>query len=339
MRRSDACEPPARDLMTRALRAFLVGACVALASAVGCQPPPAGALSVAAASAGPTDRARFTIDLARTRLLGAAHGVLLVGYDVEAMGPDETVEFLARAAALHRELGAAATFFPTGLTLEGQAATFRELDRDPLFEVETHTYTHERLTALAERRPEGDTFLPAASPAALARSLDQTARVARSVLGRANRGMTAPYGVYRGLVHRADLLEQLHALGVRFVRSYSRNADDWQPVPFDVQPFWYALQGYPDMLEIPIQGWQDVLWREANGWDDLAGYRALVDRELDLVSSRDLVWSYCGHDWGSLRADPDLTLLRHLLEGARRRGIVMATHAAFYDAARAIAEN
>ncbi len=279
------------------------------------------------------DPASFTIDLARSPLLGAAHGILLIGYDVEAMGPDETVEFLAKAAALHRALHAPATFFPTGLTLEAQAPTFQALDRDPLFDVETHTYTHERLKPLLERGPDGVRFYPAAEPAALTASLMHTASAARSVLGHVNLGMTAPYGAYRGLGDRPDLLAQLHGLGIRFVRSYSRDADDYQPVPFEVQPFWYAVQGFPDMLEVPIQGWQDVLWREPHGWNDLAGYSRLLDEEIATTARGNRVWSYCGHDWGSLRADPDLTLLRHLIEKARESGVVIATHAAFYEAA------
>ena len=281
----------------------------------------------------PIDPSRFTIALDRTPLMSQGHGVLLVGYDVEAIGPDETVEFLRKAVALHRELGAPATFFPTGLTLETVAASFLAIAGDSAFDVEMHTYTHERLKPLFERTPAGTRFLPAAPVDVVALSIEKSVAASTRVLGRPPLGLTAPFGAYRGLVDRPDLLALLGDAGVRFVRSYSRNESDWQPVAFEVQPFWYALQGHPEMLEIPIQGWQDVLWRETYGWDDLAGYRRVLDEALDQVAARNLVWSHCAHDWGSLRGDPELTLLRHLLDGARRRGIVLATHRGFYEAA------
>lgn len=286
---------------------------------------------------GYVDPAGFVVSLSRTPLMSRGHGVLLVGYDVEAIGPDETVEFLRKAAELHRELEAPATLFPTGLTLETLADEFRTLATSGVFDVETHTYTHERLKPLLEETGAGSRFLPSAPQGVVEASIRRSVAVSDRVLGRASIGLTAPFGAYRGLVDRPDLLAMLQAAGIRFVRSYSRNEHDWQPVTFDAQPFWYALQGHPEILEIPIQGWQDVLWRETHGWEDLAGYRRTLDESLGTVASRNLVWSYCGHDWGSLRGDPELTLVRYLLEGARRRGIVMATHRDFYDAARAVA--
>jgi peptidoglycan/xylan/chitin deacetylase (PgdA/CDA1 family) len=284
----------------------------------------------------PADPSSFTIDLGRTPLMSRGHGILLIGYDVEAIGPDETVEFLRKARAIHRRENAPATFFPTGLTLETVADEFRELAQDPLFDIETHTYTHERLKPLLEQRPDGERFLPAADADTLERSVRRSQAAALGLTGRSSIGMTAPFGAYRGLADRPDLLALLERSGIRFVRSYGRNAQDWQPVPFEAQPFWYALQGFPGMLEIPIQGWQDVLWRESHGWHDIAGYRRILDEELATVADRNLVWSYCAHDWGSLRSDPDLELIRHLLSEARRRGVALATHRQFFDAAVAL---
>ncbi|MFN7952573.1 MAG: polysaccharide deacetylase family protein [bacterium] len=285
----------------------------------------------------PVDPASYTIDLDRTALMSRGHGVLLVGYDVEASGLDDTAEFLRKAAAIHRAARAPATFFPTGWTLEHAAAPFRALEADPLFEVESHTYTHERLKPLVERSPAGTRFLAAAESAAIEHSLERSVAAVRSVLGRAPSGITIPYGAHRGLADRPDLLASLDRAGFVFVRSYARNADDWQPVDFDVQPRWYALQGFPRILEIPIQGWQDALWRETHGWDDVAGYRRLLDEELAIVASRNRVWSYCAHDWSSLRGDPELELVRHLLARAAALGIVTVTHRDFYAAALAVA--
>ena len=64
-------------------------------------------------------------------------------------------------------------------------------------------------------------------------------------------GIRGPYGYYRGLSDRPHILLILHEEGIRFTSTYLRNEDDWQPVPLEAQPFWYGLQGFPDMLEIP----------------------------------------------------------------------------------------
>lgn len=279
------------------------------------------------------DPAAHTLDLTRTPLMSRGHGVLLIGYDVEASGLDDTAEFLRKVTAIHRAARAPATFFPTGWTLEQAAPLFRAIDADPLFEVESHTYTHERLKPLVERSPAGVRFLPAAEPAAIVRSLERSVGVMRKVLGRGPRGLTIPYGAYRGLADRPDLLALLDRVGFVFVRSYAREANDWQPVDLEVQPHWYAPQGFPRLLEIPIQGWQDVLWRENHGWDDVAGYRRVLDQELERVASENRVWSYCAHDWSSLRGDPELGLIRHVLARAADLDVALATHAQLYDAA------
>ena len=37
--------------------------------------------------------------------------------------------------------------------------------------------------------------------------------------------------------------------GIRWARTYGRDYRDCQPTPFTVQPFFYADQGFPDILE------------------------------------------------------------------------------------------
>ena len=47
-------------------------------------------------------------------------------------------------------------------------------------------------------------------------------------------------GVKRGIVaDRPDLLAMLDLANIRYVRSWGRDARGWQPVSFDVQPFFY----------------------------------------------------------------------------------------------------
>ncbi|MBM3214689.1 hypothetical protein FJZ36_07220 [Candidatus Poribacteria bacterium] len=50
-----------------------------------------------------------------------------------------------RIVDVHRRFGMPATFFVTGRTLETDAAEYRDLWDDPLFEVASHTYSHRML--------------------------------------------------------------------------------------------------------------------------------------------------------------------------------------------------
>jgi peptidoglycan/xylan/chitin deacetylase (PgdA/CDA1 family) len=50
-----------------------------------------------------------------------------------------------KIVAVHKRYSMPATFYITGKTLEGDAAEYRELLDDPLFEVATHTYSHKVL--------------------------------------------------------------------------------------------------------------------------------------------------------------------------------------------------
>ena len=73
-------------------------------------------------------------------------GTMLIGYDVEWLGEgDVTPHFLAQARSLHNHLGAPATLFVVGQTLEWWLAQFQALADDPLFDIQQHTYSHQLL--------------------------------------------------------------------------------------------------------------------------------------------------------------------------------------------------
>ena len=54
--------------------------------------------------------------------------------------------------------------------------------------------------------------------------------------------------------------------GLRYVTSWGRNEENGNPTPW-VQPFAYAEEGYPDILELPFQFWLDVVWFDQHGYD------------------------------------------------------------------------
>jgi peptidoglycan/xylan/chitin deacetylase (PgdA/CDA1 family) len=255
----------------------------------------------------------------------------LLGYDVEHQDPAITREFLSRAVQLHREFDFPATFFVLGETLERNVEQFRQIVGDPLFDVQQHTYTHKPLKTLVQRNSSGVTLIQGGSLERIRDEVTRTNELLASSLAVRCTGLTGPYTYYRGLSDRPDILEILWDCGIRFLRTDGRNHDDWQPVSFDVQPYTYELQGFPQLLEFGIQGWADCLLREEIGWDNHEGYLAELRANLELVVSRDLDWSYLQHDWSSLRADPELQLTEALLRMVREAGATPETYAAYYE--------
>ena len=110
-------------------------------------------------------------------------------------------------------------------------------------------------------------MLPETPHVALREELRITSELIRKYLGRECIGLRTPFGYYRGLRDRPDLLEIVRDTGHRFVTSWGRNEQNGNPTPW-VQPFAYAEEGFPDLLEIPFQFWLDGIWFDANGYGE-----------------------------------------------------------------------
>jgi len=255
----------------------------------------------------------------------------LFGYDVEAPNPALTGAFLAQMQAIHHELRVPASLFLVGRTLEHSAAALRPVAGDPLFDVQQHTYSHTLLKTVCEVSDRGTLLKRGGSLEQIDEDLGRANEAIERLLGVRCSAITGPWNYYRGLSDRPDILELLQKHGLTTSRCWGRNERDWQPVTLDVQPFWYAAQGFPDILEVGIHGWQDCLRRSRIGWDQLADYVALTCRDLDEAAERDCVFSYCQHDWSSIRADPEMTATRAILEHALRQGFRMLHYRQFYD--------
>jgi hypothetical protein len=102
-------------------------------------------------------------------------------------------------------------------------------------------------------------------------------------------------------------------------------------VPLEWQPFWYEHQGFPDMLEVMTHGWHDCLLRPRVGWSDREGY---LNRILPLVNQaeeQNLVYSYCAHDHSGIRDDPDMAIIRGLIEHGLNSGLQFMSYGQFYE--------
>lgn len=263
---------------------------------------------------------------------------LCIGYDVECMDPasDITARFLTVAARLHAELGAPATLYLVGITAQNNADAVRQALASAPFELGTHTYSHVLLKTLCQSNSAGVTVIPAGSFERIAREIDLGCRVLREQFSVECRALTAPYGCYRGLSDRPDLLHLLHAAGIRICRTWMRNEQDWVPVGLNLQPFWYAPQGFPDMLEFPTTGRHDCNWSEHYGFEprrfaspgEFLGY---LKSELDEVHTADGVWTATQHDTTTVAYDPEMTIMRGLIEHARGIGMEVISHGELYD--------
>ncbi len=275
-------------------------------------------------------------------------GTLLIGYDVEGLvqevrekwgdaypHPEAVTQmFLAKAAEVHRCYQAPCTLFVLGEILERNERHFLPLRQDGLFDIEQHTYSHLRLKTVVENRDHGLNVYKGGTLDEIARDVSRASQTLRERLDLDCPGLCGPYGYYRGLSDRPDLLEVLHRLGIRFVRTYARNEHDWGPVSFDVQPFFYELQGFPDILEIPAQGWQDCHYRDSIGWKNVKGYIAYLESCLDRVAAQDLTWSVCLHDFSSIREDPDLSIVSELIQYAHQKQVRILSCKKYYQEAR-----
>jgi len=261
---------------------------------------------------------------------------LLLGYDVERMDPgsDVTRLFLDQATRVHDRYSAPCTLFVVGRTLENNVDAFRKAaERRDLFDIQSHTYSHRLLKTVCQDIDGQISIWRGESIPDIEIEVKRSADVTRELLGIEVKGICGPYCYYRGLSDRPDILEILHANGIRFTRTWGRNEKDWQPVELSLQPFWYEAQGFGDMLEMPIHGWQDCIWRGERGWEDTKGFADYQCELIDEAADKDSVLGLCAHDWSSIREDPELTIVSAILDHARARGLRIMSYNAYYEEA------
>jgi peptidoglycan/xylan/chitin deacetylase (PgdA/CDA1 family) len=257
--------------------------------------------------------------------------IMLVGYDIESPDDEVTTAFLRRAEALHTSLEVPATLFIRGQNLERNPAAFEAIAANPLFELQQHTYSHLRLKTLCQRNEDGVSLFRGGTLEEIRSDVAMASALLKEYLGIDCIGLTGPYTYYRGLSDRPDILQILWDLGIRYTRCFGRNEHDWMPVPLDWQPFWYEVQGFPEMLEMMTHGWHDCLLRPRCGWANLDSYVEAVRPLIDQAVARNLVFSYCAHDHSSIRQDPEMTIIGRLLEYAQAKEMYIISYKQYYE--------
>jgi peptidoglycan/xylan/chitin deacetylase (PgdA/CDA1 family) len=286
---------------------------------------------------------------------------LLIGYDTEAaavgeglarfigpevpqyraaLDPDTTRRGVALLKRLHEELEAPCTFFLCGRTLLHALDAIEPLAGSELFDLQQHTYSHVvfRDVRYQAEGADAEAVLPETPHVALREELRLTSELIERYLGRRCIGLRTPFGYYRGLRDRPDLLAIVKETGHNFVTSWGRNEENGNPTPWDVQPFPYVEEGFADLLEIPFQFWLDGIWFDVNGYGEGRAFRRALEGAIDEVAERDLVFATAFHEWVAVEADEEGTgWIRGLVEHARKRGVEVMSYAEYW--ARATSAN
>lgn len=260
----------------------------------------------------------------------AVPGVFMIGYDVESGDSALTSGFLAGMRRVHEAAGVPATLFMVGKTALRHGAELAALAAHPLFDVQQHTYSHVRMKTVCQENEQGIQIFPGGSFEEVALDVRRGQEALHQACGVRCTGLTGPYNYYRGLSDRPDLLGVCWEAGIHFLRCDGRDAHDWQPVSLDRQPYWYGPQGFPGMLECCLHGWQDCILRERLGWDHTAEYVRAVAPWLEAAAAGDVVYSYCQHDWSSVRGDPEMRATAAILARARELDLRCLRYCDFY---------
>lgn len=269
-------------------------------------------------------------------------GTILIGIAVET-ADENAAGFVEFAEPLFTQLQCHVTWFLTGRTLEAYPDIFRRIEKNPFIDIQSHTYSHILLKTVVWKLPDGVVFGNATdwifkrggSLEDIAADLEKCQQVFQRVLGRRAVALTTPWGYYRGLMDRPDILEICDRLGFKIVRAFSRNEHDGEPIPFEWQPFFYEPQGFGHILETMVHGFQDdYAWRHVARPPEGASYLEYLKTCVDRVAAEDLVWGVCSHDHGAAaqaRAQEKAEWYRGLIEYGREKGCRFLTAVRFYQ--------
>jgi len=280
-------------------------------------------------------------------------GTILVGYDTETAAVGEALSLMTESqhfplyelaldpvtcgkalellTEIHAEAGVPGTIFVCGRTLLQALEPVQEAHATGLFDVQQHTFSHVPFRDIVYSPEPGIVgTIPAAPPVAMIEELTFTSRLLRDHVGVECVGLRTPFGYYRGLRDRPDLLEIIRSAGLRYITSWGRNEDNGNPTPW-VQPFTYDEEGFPDILELPFQFWLDVVWFDQHGYDSGPAFLEALKGAVDEVAENDLVYGACFHDWVMLASDErSVGWLRGFFRYALERGVEITTYTDYW---------
>lgn len=262
----------------------------------------------------------------------------IAAYDTESA---ECLPACRQIVRVHRKYDMPATFFITGQTLEANPKEYRDLLDDPLFEVASHTYSHQMLRDH-----------PFCGPSVSAYQQRDEIMLGKAAVERVFErpciGLRPGCGFADGLHQASDVLQCLVEAGIQYVSSILWGRDYSLPAPLN-QPFTYADNGFPNLWELPGHGWHENLLKNHNLWgarritlwppeipeatpptfitcpeDEWAINCVFMEKaigaDLCFVS---LIW----HPWSLATFDPEMKMLEYTFAGVSEMGLKSCTYA------------
>ena len=259
-------------------------------------------------------------------------------YDTESL--EHGVAAVARLVALHRKYEIPATFFIVGRLLEQDGPNYRALLDDPLFDVQSHSWSHR---ILKDSRPHG----PAVSLEEMEVEVAQGKHWVEEVFERECIGLRPGCGFENGFQGVPERLEILRRHGIQFVSADLRGPLD--TIPNDMQQaYTYQADGYGDIWEIPGHGWHDNVLKSWTG--HITYFPPLYDFAMPSKQPKTVVecfaqegrWlehavaigldfvSLVQHPWSVMRFDEGMGTIELLLIRARELGMTFTTYLDYY---------
>lgn len=183
-------------------------------------------------------------------------------YDLE--NPEWCLKAAPVLARWHEKHEIPATFFILGTTLEQKGPELKAiLGANPLFDVQSHTYSHRQLR---DNKMHG----PGVSLEDLRLEVERGKQLVEEVFERPCIGIRAGCGFYCGMQGEAERLQVIADCGAKFISTDLRGPHESLPGGLS-QAYWYDEEGFPNLLELPGHGWHDLVLRTANwGYPPLA---------------------------------------------------------------------
>jgi peptidoglycan/xylan/chitin deacetylase (PgdA/CDA1 family) len=297
--------------------------------------------------------------VSRRELMGAALGLtaaasILPRQTQAAASPSRTLYIAAydtespsclaacrKIVEVHKRFEIPATFFLVGRTLEANAAEYKALLSDPLFEVASHTWSHKLLcdNAMCGK---------AVSPAEKREEILKSKALIEQVFERPCVGLRPAVGFDAGFKGAIDVLALVREAGYRYTSSLLWGPDCSMPALIEA-PFHYGVDGAPDLWELPGHGWHENLLKDNNRWgpkrltlwpspmpegiptkfvktpdDEFQVNRVFLEKAREWGKPHvSLIW----HPWSLHAFDPDMKMLELTFAHARRIGLTPSTFA------------
>jgi hypothetical protein len=265
----------------------------------------------------------------------------LAAYDTEQ--PD-CLKMVRQIVKIHERHEMPATFFIVAGLLDSQGREYKSLlGNHPLFEIASHSYTHQML--------RDNRICGKAAPAQVfRRELVESKKRLEDHFGCKLTGFRTPVGFSEGLRGLPDVLALCDEAGYKYVSTLLWGPLDSMPA-LPLNPFTYADDGYPGLLEIPSAGWHENLlkWKQPGDVqplllfpyplseppvlrhvktprEEFAVHRVFIDDAVrKKIAHVSLIW----HPWSLGKFDPRGQMLEMLFKYVRSKKLPVSTFADF----------